>query len=61
MRLFSGEKGLWSAAEEALLPPPEARWEGKVSAVCRWIPFSAALLEPVAVAVHLQDVDAVRR
>ena len=54
MRLFSGEKGLWSVAEESLLP--EAALGGAFSAVCGWIPFAAALLEAVAVAVHLQDM-----
>jgi hypothetical protein len=28
MELFSGEKGLWSVAEEALLPRSALRWEG---------------------------------
>ena len=53
--LFSGEEGLWSVAEGPCLP--RSALGGKVSAVCGWIPFAAALLEPVAVAVHLQDVD----
>jgi hypothetical protein len=56
MGLFSGEKGLWSVAEETLLP--RSRTGRGVSAVGGgWIPFAAALLEPVTVAVHLQDVD----
>ena len=51
--MFSGEKGLWSVAEEAFLS--RGAFEGSV--VGGWIPFAAALLEPVAVAVHFQDVD----
>ena len=34
----------------------EARSEVLSSALGRWDPFAAALLEPVGVAVHLQDV-----
>jgi len=48
------EKGLWSVAEEALL---RRRCVGGVSAFGGWISFAAALLEPVPVPVHLQDVD----
>ena len=49
---FAGEKGLWSVAEWAFLP--EVRSAG-------WVPvkgasLSSALLEAVAIAVHLQDV-----
>jgi hypothetical protein len=55
MQLFSGEKGLWRVAEEALLP--RSTFGGEVSAVCGWIPFAAALLEPVTISVHLEDVD----
>ena len=29
----------------------------EISTVCGWIPFAAALLEAVTIAVHLQDVD----
>jgi hypothetical protein len=32
-------------------------WGGKGSAVCRWAAFASALLEVVAVAVHLHDMD----
>ncbi len=39
--------GLWSAAEEALLPR---------DAFCGWGPIASALLEAVAVAVHFRDV-----
>jgi len=53
MQLFSGEKGLWSVAEEALLP--RSAFEGSV--VVGWIPFAAPLLEPVTISVHLQDMD----
>jgi hypothetical protein len=48
-------KGLWSVAEEAF--HPRAALGGIGSAIGRWVPFAAALLEAIAVAVHLQDVD----
>jgi hypothetical protein len=54
---YSGEKGLWSVAEEALLP--RGAFGGESSAFGGWGSFAAALLEAVAVAVHLQDVDVV--
>ena len=50
---FSGEKGLWSVAEEAFLP--RGAFAGSVFG--GWIPFVAALFDAVAVAVHLQDVN----
>ncbi len=59
---FAGECGVWSVAEDAILPA--ARWDwgeagglGSRSGVGR-VTFSTALLEPVTVAVHLQDVPA---
>ena len=57
---FAGWKGLWSVAEEAL--PPRGALAGvggmvSASGGCG-TPF-AALLETVAVAVHLQNVDMV--
>ena len=52
---ISGEKGLWSVAEEPL--SPEACSEGQGSSVLGWGAFAAALLEAEAVAVHLQDMD----
>ena len=55
VQLFSGEKGLWSVAEEALLS--RGAFSVRVSAVGGWISLAAALLEAIAVAVHLQDVD----
>jgi len=56
MGLLSEEKGLWSVAEEALLLRSRVGRGG--SAVGGgWIPFAAALLESVTVAVHFQDVD----
>jgi hypothetical protein len=54
MRL-RGEKGRWSVAEAALLPPRRVR--GVEFSVGRPGAVVAALLEAVAVAVHLQDVD----
>jgi hypothetical protein len=54
----AGEKGLWSLAEEALLPRG-ASGVGESSAFCGRGPFAATVLEAVAVAVHLQDVDMV--
>ena len=54
---FSGEEGLWSVAEEALLPRSAFVRIG--SAVLRRVAFASALLEPIAVAVHFQDVDTV--
>ena len=56
---FSREEGLWSVAEEALLPRSAFVRAG--SAVLRRGSFSAAVLEPVAVAVHFQDVDMMRQ
>jgi len=53
--VFSGEKGLWSVAEEAFLP--RAALGGDGSAAWRWVAFAAALLEAVTVAVHLEYVD----
>jgi len=53
-RGFSGEKRLWSAAEEAFLPRSAFGVRG--SAARGRVAFAAALLEAVAVAVHLQDM-----
>ena len=59
LRGISGEKGLWSVAEEAFLP--RSAFGG--SSVGGRIPFAAALSEAVTVAVHevafrrLVDVD----
>ena len=53
-RGFSGEKGLWSVAEEAFLPRSAF---GGGSGVGRWFLFAAALVEAITVAVHLQDVN----
>ena len=52
---ISGEKGLWSVAEEAFLP--RGAFEGSVFG--GGISFVSALLEAVAIAVHLQDVNVV--
>ena len=52
---ISGGKGLWSVAEEAFLP----RGAIKGSVFGGWILFSVTLLEAVAVAVHLHDVNVV--
>jgi hypothetical protein len=46
-----GAKGLWSVAKEALRP------RGAAGVVSLGAAFAAALLEAVAIAVHLQDVD----
>ena len=53
----SGWKGLWSVAEEGP-STPRCVW-GQGSAFGGWGLFAATLLEAVAVAVHLQDVDVV--
>ena len=51
---WGAAKGLWSVAEEPLLP--RGALGGVGSAFRGWISFSAALLEAVAVAVHLENV-----
>ena len=52
-------KGLWSVAEEAS-PQRGVPGAGGGSAFGGWGSFAAALLEAVAVAVHLEDVDVMR-
>ena len=54
---FARGKGLWSVAEEAF--SPRRAFGGGGSALRAGVPFAAALLEAVTVAVHLQDVDVV--
>ena len=56
---FARGKGLWSVAEEAFSPRGRSAAEG--SALGRRVAFAAALLEAVAIAVHLQDVDVVSK
>jgi hypothetical protein len=53
-RYFGGERAL-EGSGRGLSPPSRARGDG--SAVCRWASFASALLETVAVAVHLEYVD----
>lgn len=53
--VFGGEGAL--ERSERGLSPPKPHLDGAGLAVCGRISFSAALLEPVTVAVHLEDVD----